>query len=145
MTAEKSRVEKAKELADLTGGALADVVIECSGNTSIVGSLHQYLKEGGWGYNDPAGHIHLQGDYPGRIVWDAYNFWFNKNCTITMSCALGPGCKEQILSWMSEGKFKTDALILETFHVSEADRAYAAKLDAGDDIFKIMLDWENIE
>ena len=131
-----------RKLQDLTSGRLADVVIECSGNPQVVGSLHQYLKDGGWGYDDPAGHIHLQGDYPGRIVMDAYNFWFNKNCTITMSCALGPGCKEQILQWMSEGKFDTSHLPVEVWNAEKAAEAYRCKYENGDNVFKIILDWE---
>ena len=131
-----------RDLKELTNGKLADVVIECSGNPLVVGSLHQYLKDGGWGHDDPPGHIHLQGDYPGRIVMDAYNFWFNKNCTITMTCALAPGCKEQILQWMSEGKFRTDFLPLETWSVGKAAEAYRHKCEAGDEVFKIIFDWE---
>lgn len=134
--------EAEKRLAELTGGKLADAVVECSGNPEAVGHLHRYLKEGGWGLDDPAGHIHLQGDYPGRIVMDAYNFWFNKNCTITMSCALGPGCKEQVLAWMSAGKFDTTHLPIEVWPVEKCAEAYKYKAEAGDDVFKILLDWE---
>ncbi len=131
-----------RELAELTNGTLADAVIECSGNAEVVGGLHRYLKEGGWGHDDPPGHVHLQGDYPGRIVLDAYNFWFNKNCTITMTCALGPGCKEQILEWMSQGKFDTSHLPLETYPVERCAEAFRRKAEAGDEVFKILLDWE---
>lgn len=130
-----------KKLADITGGKLADIVIECSGNQEVVGSLHQYLKEGGWAHDDTPGHIHLQGDYPGRIVLDGYNFWFNKNCTITMTCALAPDCKEQILAWMSEGKFDTSHLPVEVWPVSKAAEAYRYQDEKREEVFKIILDW----
>lgn len=130
-----------KSLMDLTNGKLADIVIECSGNQEVVGKLHCYLKEGGWDRDDEPGHIHLQGDYPGRIVMDAYNFWMNKNCTITMTCALAPDCKEQILSWMSSGAFDTTHLPVEVWPVSKAAEAYRYKSEHGDDVFKIILDW----
>lgn len=133
-----------RNLQDLTNGILADIVIECSGNQEVVGSLHQYLKEGGWSYEDTPGHIHLQGDYPGRIVLDGYNFWFNKNCSITMSCALAPGCKEQILQWMSEGKFDTSHLPCEIWEVGKAAEAYKYQHEKGADCFKILFDWRNV-
>jgi len=128
-------------LTELTGGKLADAVIECSGNPDAVGGLHRYCKDGGWGVDDPPGHIHLQGDYPGRIVLDAYNFWFNKNCTLTMTCALAPGCKEQILNWMSTGAFNTRHLPIEVWPASKAAEAYHYQAAHGDEIFKIILDW----
>jgi threonine dehydrogenase-like Zn-dependent dehydrogenase len=132
-----------KELSAITNGKLADKLIECSGNTEVVGHLHWYIKDGGWGYDDEPAHIHLQGDYPGRIVMDAYNHWFEKNCTITMTCALGPGCKEQILKWMSDGKFDTSGLPVETWPVNQCSEAYAYKEQRGDDVFKIVFDWGN--
>ncbi|MBQ6471880.1 MAG: zinc-binding dehydrogenase [Victivallales bacterium] len=134
----------AAKLAELTNGVKADVVIECSGDQNVVGSLHQYLKDGGWGFDDPPGHIHLQGDYPGRIVLDTYNYWFNKNCSITMSCCLAPTCKEQILQWMSEGKFDTSHLPCETWEVGKAAEAFRHQQEKGADCFKILFDWRNL-
>ncbi len=130
-----------KHLLDITNGKKADKIIECSGNTAVVGSLHQYIKDGGWSYDDEPGHIHLQGDYPGRIVLDSYNFWFNTNCTLTMSCALAPGCKEQILQWMSEGKFDTSHFPTEVFPANKCAEAYEFKENNGDEIFKVLFDW----
>ena len=132
-----------KELLSITGGKKADKVIECSGNTEVVGQLHRYIKDGGWAYDDEPAHIHLQGDYPGRIVMDAYNHWFTKNCTITMTCALGPGCKEQILTWMSEGKFDTSGLPVEVWPVKQCSEAFAYKEQRGTAVFKIIFDWKN--
>lgn len=132
-----------KELSAITGGKKADKLIECSGNTEIVGHLHRYIKDGGWDRDDEPAHIHLQGDYPGRIVMDAYNHWFTKNCTITMTCALGPDCKEQILQWMSEGKFDTSGLPVEVWPARKCAEAYEYKAQHGDNVFKIVLDWEN--
>ena len=74
---------------------------------------------------------------------DAYNHWFTKNCTITMTCALGPGCKEQILQWMSEGKFDTSGLPVEVWPVRKCAEAYEYKEQQGDNVFKVIFDWEN--
>lgn len=138
-----SDMDAEKNVLDITNGNKADRVIECSGNTAVVGGLHRFLKDGGWGMDDEPGHIHLQGDYPGRIVLDAYNFWFNKNCTITMTCALGPDCKQQILQWMSEGKFDTASMPTEVFPAGKCEEAYQYKYRQGDETFKILFDWEN--
>ena len=59
-----------------TGGAMADQIIECSGNAEVPGILHKYLKDGGWGTDDAPGHIHWQGDYPEKIIMDSYHRWF---------------------------------------------------------------------
>jgi len=128
-------------IADLTEGRMADTVIECSGNAAVVGSLHRLVKEAGWGDDDPPAHIHLQGDYPERIVFDSYHRWFVKNCTITMSCALKRGCKERILQWMDEGKFDTKGLPVEIWPVEKCAGAFEHKQKKGEEVFKVLLDW----
>lgn len=133
-----SEVAKLKEIC---GGKLADAVIECSGNPAMPGTLHRFIKDGGWREDDKPGHIHLQGDYPGRIVMDGYNKWFTKNCTITMTCALSPGGKEQVLQWISEGKFDTSKLPVEIWPAGKCEEAYRYKEEKGEDVFKILFDW----
>jgi len=141
LLADGSEVDKIKEL---TGGKKADKVMECSGAAEVVGTLHKYLKDGGWAHDDAPGHIHLQGDYPEPIILDSWHRWFVKNCQITMSCALSPGCKEQVLSWMSEGKFKTAGLPVETWRAEDCHAAFEHKQKGGDDVFKVLLDWRGI-
>lgn len=125
----------------ITNGKMADQVIECSGNPEVPGTLYKYIKDGGWGLNEPYAHIHLQGDYPERIIFDSYHRWFVKNCDISMTCALEPTCKEQILQWISEGKFDTKKLPIEVWPVSKAAEAFKHKAEMGDEVFKIVLDW----
>jgi 2-desacetyl-2-hydroxyethyl bacteriochlorophyllide A dehydrogenase len=126
---------------EATGGKMADKLVECSGNPTVVGGLHKYVKEGGWTESEPPAHIHLQGDYPERIVLDSWNHWFCKNCTVTMSCALAPGNKETVLGWLDSGRFDTSHLPVETFPVEKCHEAFTAKEKAGDKIFKVILDW----
>lgn len=128
-------------IRETTNGKMADKVIECSGNPEVPGILYKYIKDGGWGVEDEPAHIHLQGDYPEKIIMDSYHRWFVKNCTITMTCALAAGCKEQILAWMSEGKFDTSKLPIETWPVSKCAEAYEYQEKMGDDVFKIIFDW----
>ncbi len=136
-TADGSEVEKIRKLTD---GKMVDKLMECTGNASIVGTLHKYLKSAGWDNDEPA-HIHLQGDYPETIIMDSWHRWFTTNCTVTMSCALAPGCKEQILQWISEGKFDTSKLPVETWPVSKCAEAFTYKAAKGDNVFKILFDW----
>lgn len=133
--------EAAERISEYTGGKMADQLIECSGNPEVVGTLHKYIKDGGWGDDDIPAHIHLQGDYPDRIIFDHYHRWFVKNATITMTCALSAGCKEQVLSWISEGKFDTDGLPIEIWPVSKCAEAFKYKAEKGEDVFKIIFDW----
>lgn len=126
---------------DATNGKMADQLMECSGNPEVVGTLHKYIKDGGWEDNDLPAHIHLQGDYPDKIIFDHYHRWFVKNATITMTCALRAGCKEQVLQWISEGKFDTDKLPYEVWGVSKVKEAFEHQAKAGADCFKILLDW----
>ena len=133
-----NEIEKIKEL---TGGGMVDKLMECSGNSAVVGSLHQYIKSAGWDHDEPA-HIHLQGDYPETVIMDSWHRWFTKNCTVTMSCALESGGKEQILKWMSEGRFNTKHLPVEIRPVAECREAFEYKDAKGDDVFKILFNWE---
>lgn len=131
------------KISALTKELMVDKLIECSGNTAVVGTLHKYIKNGGWDKEDFPAHIHLQGDYPESILMDSWHRWFVKNCTITMSCALMPGCKEQILQWMSEGKFNTKHLPLEMWPVAECHKAFEHKATEGEAVFKILFIWED--
>lgn len=126
-----------------TDGKMVDKLMECSGNPAVVGTLHRYLKNGGWRDDDEPAHIHLQGDYPESIVLDSWHRWFVKNCQITMSCALAPGCKEQILEWMAQGRFCTKHLPTEIWPVEKCHEAFAYKHEAGESIFKLLFDWGN--
>lgn len=134
--------EALKEIRELTDGKMADQLVECSGNPQVVGTLHRFVKEAGWHPDDVPAHIHLQGDYPERILLDHWHRWFVKHCTITMSCALAGGCKEQILNWISERKFDASGLPVETWPVSRCSEAYAYQAKMGEDVFKILFDWK---
>ena len=125
--------EAERAIAKYTGGKMADKVVECSGNPKVPGILHRYVKESGWDLSDVPAHIHLQGDYPEQIIMDHYHRWFVKHCTITLSCALAAGCKEQILAWMSEGKFDTSKLPVEVWPVTKCGDCLLYTSDAADD------------
>lgn len=126
---------------DATNGKMADQLMECSGNPEVVGTLHKYIKDGGWEDDDIPAHIHLQGDYPDKIIFDHYHRWFVKNATITMTCALRAGCKEQVLDWISKGLFDTSKLPYEVWGVSKVKEAFEYQEKAGEECFKILLDW----
>lgn len=131
----------AEQVKKITNGHMADVIIEGSGNPEVPGTLHQYAKNTGWNLGDRPTHIHLQGDYPEKIVLDHWHRWFGKHCTLTMSCALAAGCKEQILQWISEGKFDVKSLPVEIWPVSECAEAFKYVQSKGADVFKVLLDW----
>ncbi len=133
--------EAVKTIKEATNGKMADQLMECSGNPEVVGTLHKYIKDGGWEDDDRPAHIHLQGDYPDKIIFDHYHRWFVKNATITMTCALRAGCKEQILQWISEGKFDTSGLPIEIWPVSKCREAFEYLDKKGADVFKIVFDW----
>ncbi len=133
--------EAVEAIREYTNGKMADQLMECSGNPEVVGTLHKYIKDGGWEDDDIPAHIHLQGDYPDRIIFDHYHRWFVKNATITMTCALRAGCKEQVLQWISEGKFDTEGLPIEVWPVTKCREAFEYKAEKGDDVFKIVFDW----
>ena len=134
-----------KRLLELTDGRKADKIMECSGNPEVPGILHRYLKDGGWGDDDEPGHIHLQGDYPERLIFDHYHRWFVKNCMITMSCAIKARGKAEILKYMSEGKFDTSHLPCEIWPVQKAKEAFEYQHRKGCDVFKILFDWREVK
>ena len=134
-----------KRLLELTDGRKADKIMECSGNPEVPGILHRYLKDGGWGDDDEPGHIHLQGDYPERLIFDHYHRWFVKNCKITMSCAIKHRGKAEILKYMSEGKFDTSHLPIEIWPAGKAKEAFEYQHKKGTDVFKILFDWRDFQ
>ena len=133
--------EAVERIKAFTNGKMADQLMECSGNPEVVGTLHKYIKDGGWEDDDIPAHIHLQGDYPDKIIFDHYHRWFVKNATITMTCALKAGCKEQVLQWISDGKFDTKGLPIEVWPVSKCKEAFEYLAEKGADVFKIVFDW----
>jgi 2-desacetyl-2-hydroxyethyl bacteriochlorophyllide A dehydrogenase len=137
--ADGSEMEK---ISAVTKGKKADKLIECSGNPSVVGTLHKYVKDGGWGDDDEPAHIHLQGDYPEPIILDWWHRWFVKNATLTMTCALAPGSKEQVLQWISEGKFTTKHLPVKTWPAAKCHEAFTDKQNQGDSVFKVLFKWD---
>ena len=137
--------EGIRMLLDITNGKKADKIIECSGNPEVPGILHRYLKDGGWGDDDEPGHIHLNGDYPERILFDHYHRWFVKNCKITMSCAIKHRGKAEILKYMSEGKFDTSHLPIEIWPAGKAKEAFEYQHKKGTDVFKILFDWRDFQ
>ena len=133
-----------KGLREVTGGKLADSIIECSGNPEVPGILHQYLKDGGWGDHDEPGHIHLNGDYPEKILFDHHHRWFVKNCKITMSCAIKFRAKAEVLRYISEGKFDTSHLPYEVWEAGKVREAFDYVHDKQADVFKVLLDWRGL-
>ena len=128
-------------MKDLTGGKLADVVFECSGNTKVAVETYRYLRDGGWDKGEEGGRIHLQGDYPTPLLLHPYQSWFTKNLTLSMTCALSPGSKEYILNLISESKFDAKSLYTKECSIEEAPGAYE-ELDRNRyDILKILLRW----
>jgi 2-desacetyl-2-hydroxyethyl bacteriochlorophyllide A dehydrogenase len=127
----------------ITGGKMADKIIECSGNPAVPGTLHYYIKTGGWNGDDAPGHIHLNGDYPEKLVFDHYHRWFVKNATISMTCAIQFDGKARILQWMSEGKFDTSRLPIQIWPAGKAGEAFDYQHKHKEDVFKIIFDWRD--
>lgn len=133
------------KLLEITNGKKADKIIECSGNPAVPGILHQYIKDGGWTDDDEPGHIHLNGDYPEKLIFDHYHRWFVKNVNMSMTCAIKWRGKGQILQWMSEGKFDTSHLPIEIWDAGKAKEAFEYQSKNGANVFKILFDWRNCQ
>ena len=134
-----SKVDPLKAVKELTNGNGVDAIDECSGDPAVVDSLKFYLRSGGWERGSEPGRIHLQGDYPKPIILTSYNDWFCTNANISMTCALQPGDKTDILKLISEGKFKVDfdaprAIEDAPALYKEVDRNYF-------DILKPIIKW----
>lgn len=128
-------------VADLTGGRMADVVIECSGDSKVVDGLCQLVREGGWEVGDDGGRLHLQGDYPDPISITQYAQWFNRNLRISTSCALKAGDKEAVLHLMAEGKFDATFLYDKEIPVDQAPAEYEELEQNLDRRVKTILRW----
>ena len=133
------------KLREITGGKLADKIIECSGNPAVPGMLCHWIKWGGWRDDDEPAHIHLNGDYPERLLFDHYHHWFVKNATLTMSCGVRCALKEKVLRWIADGKFDTQHLPYEVWPAGKAAEAFARQHEKGMESFKILFDWRDVK
>lgn len=133
-----------RQLIELTNGRKADKIIECSGNPAVPGMLWKFIKDGGWRDDDEPGHIHLNADYPEKLIFDHYHHWFTKNINISMSCAIKWRGKPEILQWMSEGKFITSHLPCEIWPVGKAREAFEYQSKHKENVFKILFDWREL-
>jgi len=128
-------------VADLTNGRMADVVVECSGDSDVVDHLCQLVREGGWERDDDGGRIHFQGDYPDPISITQYAQWFNRNLRLSTSCAIKPGGKEEILQLISEGKFDAKALYDKEITLDQAPDEYAELEKNRANRLKTIIKW----
>lgn len=142
---DSSRTSAPAELSRMTKGRRADLVVECSGQASVVSDLPDLLRDGGWTDGDDGGRIHLQADYPTPLVIAPYQKWFTKNLRLSMTCAIAPNGKREILDLIAAGKFDAKNLCqgewTRTLAASEAQQGYEAIRDARGGIFKIFLNW----
>ncbi|MDD3153428.1 MAG: medium chain dehydrogenase/reductase family protein [Victivallaceae bacterium] len=137
-------VDSERKVLEITNGKRADKIIECSGNPQVPGILWKYIKDGGWKDDDEPGHIHLNGDYPEKLVFDHYHHWFVKNVNLSMTCAIKHRGKAEILKYMSEGKFVTKHLPIEVWPAGKAKEAFEYQSKNGANVFKILFDWREL-
>lgn len=133
-----------KKLEELTNGKKADKIIECSGNPAVPGILYKFIKDGGWADDDEPGYIHLNGDYPEKLLFDHYHRWFVKNVNMSMTCAMKWRAKGQILQWISEGKIDTTHLPYEIWPAGKAKEAFEYQSEKGMNCFKVLFDWRDL-
>ncbi len=133
-----------KKLEEITGGKKADKIMECSGNPEVPGILYKFIKDGGWKDDDEPGYIHLNGDYPDKLIFDHYHRWFVKNVNMSMTCAMKWRAKGEIMQWISEGKIDTSHLPCEVWEAGKAKEAFKYQSDKGAECFKILFDWRNL-
>ncbi len=133
-----------KRLLEITNGKKADRIMECSGNPQVPGTLYRYIKDGGWTDDDEPGYIHLNGDYPEKLIFDHYHRWFGTNVSMSMTCAMKWRGKGEVLGWLSEGKMNTKFLPLEIWPAGKCKEAFEHQSRKGADCFKILFDWRDL-
>jgi threonine dehydrogenase-like Zn-dependent dehydrogenase len=124
------------------GGKGVDVLIEASGDSTVINWTRKMVREGGWDLGDDGARIHFQGDYPDPISLTPYQEWFNRNLRISMSCAILPGGKEKILSLISEGKFNADVLWDKEVKLADAPNEYEDIERHRCTRMKTLIDWQ---
>jgi len=133
-TLDLSYPDAEKSLREMNDGKETDVVIECSGNPTVINSLPKYIRAGG--------RIHLQGQYRHPIIITEYARWNCKDLRISCSIALNPGDKEEILGLISQRKFEAKSLYTKEYPVEKAPEVYEELFKNRYDILKILFQWE---
>lgn len=113
------------QVADLTGGRMADVIIEASGNAKVAAHCIALLREGGFDPGNEGGRIHLLGHYAEPVLLNDYDSWFHRNPRITISCAFRAGDKEAVLDLIRTGVLNARLLWDKEIALTDAPAAYA--------------------
>ncbi len=122
-----------------TGGAMADQIIECSGNAEVPGILHKYLKDGGWGTDDAPGHIHWQGIIRRKLSWTAITAGLQRTAQFPCPVRWRPAVRSRFLPGSARGIPIRNGLPVEIWPVSKCAEAFEYKMAKGEDVFKNNL------
>jgi 2-desacetyl-2-hydroxyethyl bacteriochlorophyllide A dehydrogenase len=134
-TLDLSQPDKVERLLDMNDGKKVDVAIECSGNPAAINPLPDYVRAGG--------RIHLQGQYREPILITDYARWNCSDLTITCSIAFNPGDKEEVLGFISDGKFDAEGLYTKEYAIDDAPKAYKEVEEKRYRILKTLFKWED--
>lgn len=141
IVADASHETAVEALAEVTKGRMADVVVECSGDSNVPNNLRRMVREGGWDLGDDGGRIHLQGDYPDPVCLTPWQEWFNRNLRISITCAILPGSKERILELIAQGKFNANVLWDKEIKLEESPAEYGELEHNRATRMKTLIQW----
>jgi len=110
----------------------ADVVIECTGHTALLGACLRLLRFGGT--------LSLQGYYPGNVV---FPFEPAHRGEVTIKCPRGwPRVDhEAVLALLARGELQVASLITHRFPAAEAHHAYELLEREPEDALGVVLIW----
>ena len=134
-TIDPTRQDAAAEVARLTGGAMADLVVEAVGHQDQALDLCADLCR-------PAGRILYFGVPPETLEQVAWRKIFLKNLTVTTS--VHPDFVRDFplaMRWVSEGRLDVAPLITHRFPLREIQKAFETFRDRSGGALKVVIDF----
>jgi 2-desacetyl-2-hydroxyethyl bacteriochlorophyllide A dehydrogenase len=119
---------------EITGGRMADIVFEASGNSEVAGRAIS-LSHG-------SARLHFQSAYTKPVVFSDF-IWFSHSDRIMQgSSATSQVHKVAVLELIRDGRFDARSMITEVRSIEDASAAYAEVRAHKDKILKLLFRWE---
>jgi 2-desacetyl-2-hydroxyethyl bacteriochlorophyllide A dehydrogenase len=133
-TIDASTEDVRQRVREITGGKMADIVFEASGNAKVAGQTIE-LSAGN-------ARIHYQAAYTEPVVFPHFIEFSHSDRVMTGSTACAREHKAAVLNLIREGRFDARSLITEIRPISDAVQAYADAGRAKDRILKVVFRWD---
>ena len=143
-------VDVAQVVSEVTGGRMAEVVIEATGNPQVVPTALDLAAEGG--------RVVLLGSLRGKIEIDAYSTVHRKGISLIGAhtrlsvhpyTLRDPWTQERnldlVMALFADGSLKSDGLISHHIQPDDVQETYEALIERPRDFLGVLIEWDKTQ